>query len=276
MVELFRIGHFSIYLFGVAVALGIIVGMFIMSIESKRKGLDSDKIFDLALYTILASIIGARIYYVVAFDLSYYIQNPSEIFLISSGGMSIQGGLIGGTLFALWYTKKKNISFFEAADVAAPAIAIGQAIGRIGCDVFGIPMKNVYPWGINVAGQILHPAQMYEMYLNLILFIFLWSRRGKIRYNGELFIKYIIGFSINRALVEIFRTNPLVVGPLSIAHVTSIIIIILALIVNKKIKNNNMIVESNVECSRVKVPMYQYILVALIAILGTWFYYYIH
>ncbi|MEW9095579.1 MAG: prolipoprotein diacylglyceryl transferase [Clostridiaceae bacterium] len=276
MVELFRIGHFSIYLFGVAVALGVIVGMLIMSIESKRKGLDSDKILDLALYTILAGIIGARAYYIVAFDLSYYIQNPKEIFLISSGGMSIQGALIGGTLFALWYTKKKNISFFEVADVAAPAMAIGQAIGRIGCDVFGIPMKNVYPWGINIEGQILHPAQMYEMYLNLILFIFLWSRRDKIRYNGELFIKYIIGFSINRALVEVFRSNPLVVGPLSIAHITSIIIIILALIINKRIKNNNIIVKGSVEYSKVTVPMYQYALVALIAILGTWFYYYIH
>ncbi|TDT63653.1 prolipoprotein diacylglyceryl transferase [Fonticella tunisiensis] len=276
MVELFKIGHFSIYLFGVTIALGMLAGIFIMSREAKRKGLNADKMFDLALYTILAAILGARLYYIIAFAPGYYLKNPGEIIKINAGGLSIQGGLIGGILFALWYTKKKEISFWRAADAFAPGIALGQAIGRIGCDVFGIPMKKIYPWGIKVSGQILHPAQMYEMILDLILFTYLRRRRGKIKYNGELFIKYIIGFSINRAVVEIFRTNPIVINPLTIAQVTSIAIIIIALFVNRFLKSRSEILQEDVANNTVEVPIYQYLLILALAAAGMWFYYYIH
>lgn len=276
MVVLFNIGHISIYLFGVTIALGMLAGLYIMSTEVKRKGLNRDKMFDLALCTIVAGVLGARLYYIAAFNLGYYIKNPIEIIKISSGGLSIQGGLIAGILFAIWYTKRKGISFLKAADAFAPGIAIGQAIGRIGCDVFGISMKNIYFWGIKVNGQILHPAQMYEMLLDLILFIYLWNRKGKIKYDGEIFIKYIIGFSINRAIVEIFRTNPIVIGPLTVAHVTSIIIIIIALIANRIIKNKSQIVQESVVNNTARIPAYQYILILALAAAGLWFYYFIH
>lgn len=276
MVELFRIGHIGIYLFGVTIAIGILAGLYVMSIEAKRKGLNSDKMLDLALFTIIAAVLGARVYYIIAFDLGFYLKNPLEIIKINSGGLSIQGGLIGGILFAAWYTKKKGISFLKAADAFAPGIAIGQAIGRIGCDVFGIPMKTIYFWGINIDGQTLHPAQMYEMLLDLILFTYLWSRKGKIKYNGEIFIKYIIGFSINRAIVEIFRTNPIVIGPLTVAHVTSIIIIIIALVANRVIKNRSHITQEGVANDTARVPVYQYILILVLAAVGLWFYYFIH
>jgi phosphatidylglycerol:prolipoprotein diacylglycerol transferase len=208
MRELFKIGHLNINVFGVMVAVGMIIGILIVMKEARRKGLNEDKVFNLIMYTIIAAIVGARLYYVIAFDFEYYLKNPLEIFLINLGGLSIQGSLIGGTLFAVWYTKKKRIFFWKAADTIAPGIAIGQAIERIGCDVFGIPMKTIYPWGIKVSSQILHPVQMYEMILDLFLFAFLWRKRSRINYNGELFIKYIIGFSINRAIIEFFRTNP--------------------------------------------------------------------
>lgn len=276
MVELLRIGHISIYLFGVTIALGMLAGLYIMSAEAKRKGLNSDKMFDLALYTIIAAVLGARLYYIIAFNLGFYLKNPIEIIKISSGGLSIQGGLIGGILFAIWFTKKKGISFLKAADAFAPGIVIGQAIGRIGCDVFGVPMKNIYFWGININGQILHPAQMYEMLLDLILFTYLWSKKGKIKYNGEIFIKYIIGFSINRAIVEIFRTNPIIIGPLTVAHVTSIIVIIIAIVANKLIKNKSQIAHESAANNTVGVPAYQYILILALAVVGLCLYYFIH
>lgn len=276
MVELFKIGNFTIYIFGVMVSIGMIVGIYLMHSEAKRKGLDTDNMFELALYTLIASVVGARLYYILVFNLGKYIENPSEIFLLRSGGLSIQGGLIGGILLAVWYTKRKNIPFWKAADAFAPGIVAGQAIGRIGCDIFGIPMKTIYPWGIIVNSQVLHPAQMYEMILDLILFGYLWGNRGKIKYHGQLFIKYIIGFSINRAIIEFFRTNPIVIKPLTVAHITSIVIIIVALIVKNIIKDNQVMLEEDMKSNAIKVYIYEYIFIILVGVIGLFIYYNVH
>lgn len=283
MRELFRIGHISIRFFGVMIALGLLAGVFLALKEIRRKKINEDKAFELIIFTVLAAIIGARLYYILGFNLDYFIKNPGQIFAINAGGLSIQGALIFGVLFAVLYSRLRKISFLDTADAVAPSIAIGQAIGRIGCDVFGVPMKTIYPWGIEVQGQILHPAQMYEMVLDLILFIFLWNRRGKLKYRGQLFINYIIGFSINRAFVEFFRTNPIAVGPFTIAHVTSAVLIITAIIAGKIIKSRfNASSEGDGSLSNdladeaAKMPFYQYLLVLALAIVGMVIYYYMN
>ncbi len=276
MVEVFKIGHYAIYLFGITIALGMLAGMVIMIKEAKRKGLDSDKMVDLAIYTIIAALIGARLYYVFAFNAEYYMNNPRKILAIRDGGLSIQGSLIFGILFALWYTKKKNISFWKAADAFAPGIIMGQAIGRIGCDVFGVPMEKQYFWGVRVNSQLLHPAQIYEVLLDLVLFAYLWRRRSKIKYDGELFIKYIIGFSIIRAVVEFFRSNPIVFGPFTVAHVTSLVIMTLAIFVSIIIKKNNTISYESASAEPAVVPLSHYIILGFLAIFSIWFYYFVH
>ena len=276
MKELFKIGSFGIYLFGITIALGMLAGLWIMIREAKRKELNIDKMFDLVVYTIIAGIIGARLYYVVAFNGDYYIKNPMEILFVHQGGLSIQGALIGGTLVAIWYIRKNALNFWKVADTFAPGIIIGQAIGRIGCDVFGVPMRTIYPWGIRIGSQILHPAQLYEVYLNLILFTYIWSIRDKNRYHGEIFIKYIIGFSINRAIVEFFRSNPIVYKPFTIAHITSFIIIIIALTVGKIIKDKSQPQNEGLGNGTVTVGFVDYSMIGAIGIIGTWFYYFIH
>lgn len=278
MVEAFRIGHFSIYVFGITIALGILIGILIMLKEGKRKNQDIDKLSDLAIYTIIASLIGARIFYVLVFNLDYYLANPKAVFAIRNGGMSIQGGLIFGIAFAIWYSKRKKINFLSVADTFAPGIIIGQAIGRVGCDVFGIPMNKQYSWGVMVNNQLLHPAQIYEVILDLILFTYLWKKRHDIKYDGELFINYIIGFSFIRFIVEFFRTNPMVVGPFSVAHITSLIIIIVAIIFNNIIKKNNKGNKSKTKKQNniSKNPTYHYILIAGLGVFSVWFYYFIH
>ncbi|PRX19234.1 phosphatidylglycerol:prolipoprotein diacylglycerol transferase [Orenia metallireducens] len=234
---LFRLGPFSISLFGTFIALGIAAGFYILNQEAKRKNLDQDEVFNLALYSIIAAIVGARLYYVLIFNPAYYLKNPSEIIMIQQGGLSIQGGLFGAILVAGLYLNKKELSFWKVADAFAPAIILGQAIGRIGCDVFGVAMDKVYPWGVKISGQLLHPAQAYEIILNYILFAILWNRRDKVKYNGELFLLYIIGFSINRGIVEFFRSNPIVFKPFTVAHLTSLIIIVIAGVIMRFIKN---------------------------------------
>jgi len=276
---LFNIGGLSIHLFGATIALGILVGFFVMLSEAKRKGLDREKLSDLAMYTIVIGIIGARLNYILAFNPSYYIQNPKEIFMINQGGLSIQGALIAGTIFAILYMKKKNIPIWKTADAFAPAIIMGQAIGRVGCDVFGIPMIKNWFWGVNVGGQLLHPAQIYESILNYILFLVLWNKRKNTKYDGQIFFIYIIGFSINRFIVEFFRINPMIVGPISVAHLFSLGIILVAIIVmiwlNKKQYNPQIAVGNNT-VSKKPLDLKSVAIVGVAVIVSVAFYYFIH
>ncbi len=239
MVELFHIGGISIHLFGITIALGILAGIKVMLTEGRRKGLDKYPLFDLGLYTVFAGLVGARINYILAFNLSYYLEHPVRIFMIQQGGLSIQGGLIAGAAFAFWYMRKHQIPLWKTADTFAPGIILGQAIGRIGCDVFGVPMEQEWPWGIEFMGNIVHPVQIYEVILNFALFLLLWHKRKSIEYEGQLFIYYIIGFSLNRFIVEFFRTNPLVFGQISIAHLYSAGMIIAALIAKEFLKKRS-------------------------------------
>lgn len=136
--------------------------------------------------------------------------------------------------------KKHQIPLWKTADTFAPGIIIGQAIGRIGCDVFGVPMERGWPWGIEFMGNIVHPVQIYEVVLNFALFLVLWHKRKSVIYEGQLFIYYIIGFSLNRFVVEFFRSNPLVFGEISIAHLYSVGMIIVALIAKEFLKKRSM------------------------------------
>lgn len=203
MVQLFSVGGFTIHLFGVTIALGMITGMLVMLREGKRKGLDHEKLMDLGLYTIIAGLVGARLNYILAFNPAYYLQHPWSIFKVQEGGLSIQGALIAGALFAFWYMKKHRMPMWKTADAFAPGIILGQAIGRVSCDVFGIPMSGAWLWGVEVGGRLLHPAQIYEAVLNYILFLVLWNRRKSIQYNGQIFMMYLIGFSMDKVRIMV-------------------------------------------------------------------------
>ncbi|MBU5313489.1 prolipoprotein diacylglyceryl transferase [Tissierella carlieri] len=241
MKTILNISHYSINVFGLFIAIGIIVGYLITMKEAKRKEFSTDTISDLIFYVIIFGIIGARLYYVLVFNLDYYLNNPNKIIAIWDGGLSIQGALIGGGIAALVYSRRKEINLWRAADIMGPGTILGQAIGRVGCDVFGIAMKNKYFWGVLRGSELLHPAQMYESVLNYILFGILWARRKSVKYDGQLFFTYLIGFSINRFIVEFFRANPIFIKPLTVAHATSVILIIISIIALRilKKKGNN-------------------------------------
>jgi phosphatidylglycerol---prolipoprotein diacylglyceryl transferase len=243
---LFNILGFPIYFFGVMIALGLIAGIIVAYYEVRRKKLDTDAVFDLALYGLISAVVGARIFYILFYDFSYYLRNPSDIILISEGGLSIHGGLVGAFLFGFIYFRKHKLNFLHYADAIAPGIILGQGIGRVGCDVFGKVMTNSYPWGIMREGQLLHPTQVYEFLLNYIVFYILWRKRKNIKYNGQLFVWYLILFAINRSAVELFRYNPAIIGWFSISHLLSIGLIIIAIILRLLIaKRGNVILAAN-------------------------------
>lgn len=243
---LFDFLGFPIYFFGIMITLGLLAGIFTAKIEVNRKGLEADRVFDLAIYGIIFAIVGARLFYILFYDLSYYIQNPAKIILIREGGMSIHGGLIGAFLFGFFYFRKYKLSFLLYADAIVPGIILGQGIGRVGCDVFGKVMKAPFPWGIIHQGQLLHPTQVYEFLLNYIVFFILWRKRKFINYNGQLFVWYLILYAINRSSVELFRYNPSIIGWFSISHLLSIGLVVIAILARTLIKKrNNMILTAD-------------------------------
>lgn len=276
MIELFSIGHFSISLLGVTSALGMIIGLLLIQKEGERKRLDKDMLMDLGLYTALLGIIGARLGYILFFNLDHYLANPLDIFKISQGGLSIQGAILVAGSFAFWFMKKKKMAVWKTADAIVPGVILGQAIGRVGCDVFGVPMTRNWPWGVMVGGELLHPAQLYEVALNFILFLIIWRRRQTAKFDGELFFIYVIGYAFNRFIVEFFRSNPQAIGSLSIAHVLSLLIIVLGLLLLMFMRNkHNDQIEYTSEAGTLKNAMV-YGIIALGFIVSVVFYYGIH
>lgn len=127
----FSLGPLDIRWYGIIIALGMILGYILANREAIKRNMPEGMFTDLMFYIILFSLIGARLYYVI-FNWDYYSSNPVSIIMVNEGGMAIHGGLIGGFLAGLIYCKKKNLSFFQVADIAAPSILLGQAIGRWG------------------------------------------------------------------------------------------------------------------------------------------------
>lgn len=238
---LFHVFGIPISFLGTMIAVGILLGILVAQSEIKRKGLNVDRFLDIVLYSIISAIVGARLVYIVFYNFSYYLKNPIDIFKITEGGLSIHGALIGAFIFGFLYIRKHKLSFFKYADAMAPGIILGQGIGRVGCDVFGKAMATPFFWGVQRQGQLLHPAQVYEFLLDYLVFFILWRKRKSIKYDGQIFVWYVILFAINRGIVELFRINPSVIGWFSISHLLSVFFIIgaLALMYLAKNKANN-------------------------------------
>jgi len=225
---LFSLGPFPVYTFGFMMALGVLAATLIIYKEAKRKGLNRDKVLDFILWALIFGILGARVGYVIIADPLYYLHNPLQFFHIQDGGLSIHGGLIGGLLAGLLLSRRYRLPFWRLADVFAPGLALGIAVGRVGCDVFGRPMSSPWPWGVMVNGQLLHPAQVYEFVLDYLLFFYLWRQRKRVAYDGRLFLLFIALYAAIRGMVEFVRYNPTVFGPISVAHLASLVFIIAA------------------------------------------------
>jgi len=233
MKELFSFGPIHIYFFGLMIAIAAIVGGTFAIKQGEKRGINEDIMFNLIIIVVISGVLGARLFYILFYNPSFYFSNPGEIIKINEGGLSIHGGIFSAVVAGYLYSIKSKISFLKLADIAVVGITLAQGIGRVGCDVFGKPMTNIMIWGINYNGQILHPAQVYEFILDYILFIILWRRSYKKKFEGELFIIYIIAFAIIRGIVEFFRINPVIWGPFSISHLLSLVLVIIGLVMYK-------------------------------------------
>jgi phosphatidylglycerol:prolipoprotein diacylglycerol transferase len=226
------IGNFGIALYGVVIAIGMILGLTLSSIIAARTGQDPDTIWDLAASLIIFSIIGARIYYVI-FMWDYYKNNPIQILNLRGGGLAIYGGIIAGAITLYVYCKRKKKSFPLILDTVIYGLLVGQILGRWGNffnrEVFGeytdglfamrIPTVMVRERDISasIAAHMtegtnyiqVHPTFLYEGMWNLALLILLLIYLKHKRFDGEIALLYFAGYGIGRALIESIRTDQL-------------------------------------------------------------------
>ncbi|MBA1333677.1 MAG: Prolipoprotein diacylglyceryl transferase [Firmicutes bacterium] len=236
----FEIFGLSVRWYGIIMSAGILMGMLIALKEAKRLGMDENLILDLVIFAIPAGIVGARLYYVI-FNWDYYSGNLLQIINIRGGGLAIHGTLIAAVITGLIYARVKKVSFWTLADITAPGIILGQAIGRWGNfvnqEAYGVPTD--LPWGIMVNGVKVHPTFFYEFLWNMgVFFVLLWFRKRK-KVEGEVFLLYVILYSVGRFFIEGLRIDSLMIGSLRMAQVVSLAAVALgaALIVYRRKKN---------------------------------------
>ena len=209
----FELGPLSIHWYGILVAIGFLAGLWTASRRAARSGLPGEIIADLGFWLLLGAIVGARALYVATFWRVQFADKPIwEIFRLRSGFV-YYGGLIGATLAGLLFTRGKKIPFWKVADVLAPSIALGHAFGRMGCLMTGCCYGRAcdLPWAIHfpadheTKGVGVHPTQVYEALLNLVLYAALaWLYRRK-RFDGQVFAAYLVSYAVVRSFVECFR-----------------------------------------------------------------------
>ena len=232
----FEIFGIEIMWYGVLISIGVVIGTILALREARRIGMDENTLIDLLIYAIPAGLIGSRIHYVI-FSWDYYKDNLGEIFNFRGGGLAIHGAIIGAVIVAIIFTRKRKVDFWQVADVCAPSLILGQAIGRwgnyINQEAYGRPTD--LPWGIMVDGVKVHPTFLYESIWNFLVFIFLlWYRRKKAKFSGEVFLLYFMLYSVGRFFVEGLRTDSLMLGPIRVAQLISITGIILTLLLFKR------------------------------------------
>jgi phosphatidylglycerol:prolipoprotein diacylglycerol transferase len=223
----FSIFGLEIRWYGLLIASAVLIGTVLALKEAKRKGVKEETLIDMFLFAVPAAIIGARAYYVI-FMWDYYSKNPSQILNIRGGGLAIHGVIIAGTLVVIIFAKVRKESFWKLADIVAPSLILGQAIGRWGNfanqEAHGGPTD--LPWGIMIDGVKVHPTFLYESIWNLLVFGFLlWYRRKKATVEGEIYLLYLILYSVGRFFIEGLRTDSLMLGPFRVAQLISLAII---------------------------------------------------
>jgi len=257
---LFRVGPITVYSYGLMMALAFLAGDFVASLEFKRHGYNPEHASMLVLWGAVAAIVGSRIYDI--FDnLSFYLADPWSM-IFSGSGFVYFGGLLGGIMASVFVARHYKIPWLTMADMCAPALILGHAIGRFGCQLSGdgdwglpsnLPWAMAYPnaivgWNAQTVlkldasnnlvsgfypGVRVHPAPVYESTLYVVVFVILWSLRKKPfieQSEGRLFCLYLVLAGASRFLAEFVRINPRVFLGFSEAQLISAAMIIIGMI----------------------------------------------
>lgn len=230
-----NIGGFTIAFYGMIIAFGMVMGYLMTAFQAKRTGQEPDLYLDLALWDIVFAVIGARIYYVV-FSWDYYKDNLLQIFNTRGGGLAIYGGVIAGVITTIIFGKVRKQNFFQLLDTACVGLITGQIIGRWGnfCNreafggytngLFAMQLKESDVASSNLTHAVLkhiveidgtryiqvHPTFLYESLWNVGVLIILLLFTKHRKYNGQIFLIYLLGYGLGRVWIEGLRTDQLI------------------------------------------------------------------
>jgi phosphatidylglycerol---prolipoprotein diacylglyceryl transferase len=221
--RLFHIGHFNMPTYGLLVSLGVLIGLWISVRNSQKQGIDPDNAWNLGIIVVMCGIIGAKVLYIIV-DWGEYAAHPGEIFSLNTlqAGGVFSGGLIGAFAAAAWYIHRHRMPALATCDAFAPGLALGHAIGRIGCFAagccFGKPTDHF--WGVTFTspiahelvgtpiGEALQPTQLFESAVELANFFLLaWLLKRK-KFDGEIIGTYFFLYGIARFFLEYLRGDP--------------------------------------------------------------------
>jgi phosphatidylglycerol---prolipoprotein diacylglyceryl transferase len=237
--EVFHLSFLHTY--GVLVALGFLAGLWVATRLARQANLNTEAVFNLGFYSALAAMVGAKIMMILV-DLPYYAEHPGEILslgTLQAGGV-FYGGLLAALAVAVWYMRKTQLPALLTADVFAPGIALGHAIGRLGCFAAGCcwGVECRLPWAVRFSdpasqlprgllGVPLHPTQLYESFAEFLIFGILYWRIGKPHPAGTIISLYLMLYSTARFVIEFFRFHEqgnLWGGPLDTSQWLSILL----------------------------------------------------
>ena len=247
----FNIGPLFIHFYGIILMSGALAGALLAERETRRRRQNSEMVWDAFVWVLIGGIIGACVWHILTPPPSmveqgittlYYLTHPLDALNIRNGGLGIPGAIIGGVIALYWFSKKRKVDFLMWVDIAAPGLALGQAIGRwgnfINQEVYGAPTN--LPWAIyidplhRVPGfqdyERFHPLFLYESIwslANMALLLWLGHRYAKSLRNGDIFLVYLIGYPLGRFLLEFLRLDSSQVAGLN-ANQTLMLIIAMA------------------------------------------------
>ena len=228
-------GWITIYSYGFMLALGVVLSVVLLLRSAKREGFAEDNILDISIIALIAGVIGSRLLYVFLYEWEFFRLHPWKILDLRSQGLVFYGGLILGGFCVLGYIVIKKLSFWKLADLFAPYLALGYAFGRIGCFLngccYGKPTSVL--WGMVFPGVDFisrHPTQLYSSLLAFLLFWLLYRFYQRRKFEGQVFLIYLISYALIRFFVEFFRENLLIWQDLTVAQVTALGIAILAVV----------------------------------------------
>jgi len=212
--DLFSIGPFTLHTYGLFVAFGFFAGLAVAVKTGKSEGLGPQQVMDMGFIIIFAAITGSRLMYVLI-NISHYLERPADIFKVWQGGLVFSGGIICVVLAVGWYARRHGLSIWKVADLWAPAAAIGQGIGRIGCFMagccYGKPTGSewgvvfTHPHCLAPANISLHPTQVYSSLSGFVIFVVLILLYSRKKFEGQVLLWFLILHSTSRLAIERFR-----------------------------------------------------------------------
>ncbi len=214
--EVVSVGVLHVRSYGLMLAVAFLVGTWLGLKEARRLGLDPDNLVTVVLVTLVSSVIGARLLYVLE-HLSEFRGEWSSILAVWQGGLTLYGGILAGAFAALLTARRLGMPMWKVADALTPSVALGTMFGRVGCFLNGccyghptnMPWGVVYPpdsfAGLEFGDTPIHPAQIYNALFGLALFAVLWKLRIRVRVAGTLFWSFIVAFALGRIVLDLFR-----------------------------------------------------------------------